>query len=605
MPGKARRRWMTTAATALVVLAAPVAAHAAAYTVAAGNGPCGGADTACESLVAAAGAAVSGDSVQVAPGTYNESPTFGASGVTITGSTAAPGVVVTGTITFSGAGTTPSVLEKLVVATSAAGSPAVNVTGSAGVAVRDAFVVSAGGSGMAIVNGAGNEITRSTLLSGVGDGIAVDIQAGAAPVGLVLSSSILSGGAGGTGLSVRTGVGLAAATGAGAANVTAHHVTIAGSANGIVLDSSAALNLLGGAPTGSIAATVADSIVLGTTSAKNNPGVAGGLLGLGFLAPNTATLDLATRNDRTGVPAALFVNAAKRNFHLRADAPDIDKGQVTAADSATDVDGQPRTTGAASDLGADEFVNTAPTAVIVVRTAKPRANQPVLLDGGGSSDREAAFGGGIVQYRWNFGDGTTETTTTPTVLHTYASEGAAGAQLVVVDKQGAVSAPAVAAVNVGDGVPPTATITKPFAKQRIKLTTTKTKTVTKNGEKTKVTTKKKTKISFAGVAKDKSGVALVLLTIEKLGSTTTTATAKSQCTWFDAKKGLLRTSCVKPKLLLAKLAKDGTWTFSISAKVKQPTPGLYRVSVYAADATGAFGNSAPAKDRVVRFRITK
>jgi hypothetical protein len=183
---------------------------------------------------------------------------------------------------------------------------------------------------------------------------------------------------------------------------------------------------------------------------------------------------------------------------------------------------------------------------------------------------------------------------------------------VVVDKQGAVSAPAAARVDVGDGVAPEVTITKPFAKQRIKLTTTKTKTVTKNGVKTKVKTTKKTKISFAGAAKDKSGVALVLLTIEKIGAATTSsksakasAASKAQCTWFDTKKGLLKVSCLKPKLIVAKLAKDGSWTFTPSTKTKRLTAGLYRVSVFGADGSGAFGNSASSKDRVIRFRLTK
>ena len=609
-----RRHWMTTAAATLALLAAPVAAQAATYTVAAGNGPCGAADTACESLTAAAAVAVSGDAVQVAPGTYNESPTFGAPGVTITGSTTAPGVVVTGTITFSGSGAPASVLQKLVVATTAAGAPAVNVTGTAGAALRDAFLISSGGAGVALSNGVGNEITRSTVLTGVANGNAVDIATATSPVTLALSSSILSGGASGAGLAVRTGVGLLVAPGtAGAANISAHHITIAGSANAIALDASAATSAPGGAAAGSIAATVADSIVLGNVSQKNNPGAAGLPLLGGFLPANTATVDLATRNDRTSSPAALFVNASRRNFHLRADAPAIDKGLVTTADSATDVDGQPRVTGAAADLGADEFVNTPPTASIVVRTARPRANQPVLLDGTGSTDREAGFGGGIVAYQWAFGDGTTETTTTPTVLHTYKAEGSAAAQLVVVDRQGAASAPAAARIDVGDGVPPVATITKPFANQRIKLTTTTTKTVTKNGQKTKVTTRKKTKIAFAGAAKDKAGVALVVLTIEKIGAATSstatkasqTTASKAQCTWFDAKKGLLKTSCTKPKLLLAKLAKDGAWTFTPSSKTKRLSAGLYRVSVYAADSTGAFGNSAPTKDRIVRFRLTK
>jgi hypothetical protein len=198
-------------------------------------------------------------------------------------------------------------------------------------------------------------------------------------------------------------------------------------------------------------------------------------------------------------------------------------------------------------------------------------------------------------------------------MHTYKAEGAAAAQLVVVDRQGAVSAPAAARVDVGDGVPPATTVTQPFPNQRIALTRKTTKTVTEKGVKRKVTTTRKTKLTFRGVAKDKSGIGFVVLTLEKLSSNSSsgTKTAKAsrasskQCTWFDPKKGLLKKSCGKPVLIVAKVAKDGSWTYGISTKVKQPSPGLYRISVYAADGSGAFGNSASPNDSVIRFRLTK
>ena len=192
-------------------------------------------------------------------------------------------------------------------------------------------------------------------------------------------------------------------------------------------------------PVGNIAVTVRDSIVLGSNPATTNPGLL-------VLPPNTASLSL-TRTDQTSTPDALFANPGRRNYHLRADAPVIDKGQVTASDSPTDVDGQPRTSGAASDLGADEFVNTPPTAKIAMKTPSPRAGQPVTLDGSESSDRDAAIGGPITEYRWTFGDGVTQKTTTPTVEHAYGGPGAVVAELVVADGKGGGQRP-------GDGVLP-------------------------------------------------------------------------------------------------------------------------------------------------------
>ncbi|HEY0344912.1 MAG TPA: PKD domain-containing protein [Solirubrobacteraceae bacterium] len=599
-----RRRALAAAAAAAAVaaLAAPAAAQAATYTVAAGGGTCGGADTACESLVEAAGVAAGGDTVQVAPGVYNEAPTFAAPGVTITGSTTAPGVIVTGTITFSGGGTTPSVLERLIVAPSVPSSPAVGVTGSAGVAVRDAFLLSQAGSGMAISNGAGNEITRSTVVSGAATGAAVDVQAGTAPVSLVLSSSILSGGPGGSGLLVRTGVGTLLPGSAAPASVIARHVTIAGSANGIALDSSAAVGLA--APAGSITATVTDSIVHGGTPRTNNPGIP-------IVAPgNTATLSL-TRTDQAAPDAQLFVSPDRRNFHLRADAAVIDKGQLTPGDSPTDVDGQPRENGPASDLGADEFVNGTPTASFVVATPTPRSSRPTAFDATASTDREGAFGGGISQYRWTFGDGTTETTTTPTVNHTYSGEGAVAVQLVVVDRQGGTSPPATIGLRIADGTPPVVVITSPPPNRTFGLTSTTTQTVTEKGIKRKVTTRKPLRVGFGGRAKDPSGVTAVYITLQRLAKGTeaaksaakaSAASKKRSCVWLNPKRGLIVRGCDKPVLVKA-LVRGRKWAYVVPSKIALGA-GTYRISAYGTDGAGSFGNSAAKARRVVRFKLT-
>ncbi|MEA2148362.1 MAG: endoglucanase [Solirubrobacteraceae bacterium] len=606
-----RRRALLAAGIAAAALALPAAAaQAATFTVGAGGGACGGADTACESLVAAVGAVSAGDTVNVSPGTYDEAPNFTASGITINGSTNPPGVIVTGTMSFTGSGPTPSVLEHVIVAPSSLTSPAVGVSGSAGVAVRDSFLISGGGSGMAITSGAGNEITRSTVVSGAPDGRAVDVQAGAGPVGLLLSSSILSGGAGGTGLFVKTGVGTLLPGSAGAATITGRHVTIAGSTTATSLDSSAALGLLNQAA-GSISASISDSIVLGANPRANYPGL------LLVAAANTATLNL-TRTDQTTAPEALFANAARRNFHLRPDSPAIDKGQITAGDSATDIDGQPRDNGTGSDLGADEFVNSVPTAAFALKTPNPRSAQPVTFDGSTSTDREGAIGGGIVQYQWNFGDGTTETTTTPTVAHTYRKEGTVVVQLVVIDRQGAASPAFVAPVKLTDGTPPTVVITKPKSGEKISLVTKTTKTVTKKGKKSKVTTHKRTRVGFAGTAKDASGVSAVFLTLERLSvapkrtakkktkaksaaAAKKTKTAK-RCIWLDPKSGFVSRPCDKP-ILIRTGTRQGRWAYNLATKIK-PVAGSYRLSAYGSDAAGAFGNSAPARSRVVRFTLT-
>jgi hypothetical protein len=593
---------MTTAAATLALFGVPAAAQAATYTVSVGNGPCGGVDLACGSLGEAALAAAQGDVFNVAPGTY-DAATFPVGGVTITG---APGVAINGTMTFSGNTGAPSTLQKVAISQPVNNAPGINVSGAAGLHLLDAAVVSVNGDGIIITGGADNKIIRAVVATGGAESHAVRVSSigsaantGTLAKGLLLESSLLRGG--GAALSARTEC-LATDPPAGDINIVARHLTAAGASSGVLIDASNAARLLS-TGVGNITATLTDSIALNNPAPKRYAVVGGA---------NTATLT-TTRTIVTHDPVTLFADPGHGNFRLRPDAKDAIKvGGFTAGESTTDIDGDPRP-GPTTDLGADEFVNAPPVASLVLK-GKPRAGQPLLLDGSGSTDRETSYGGGIAQYRWDFGDGSTQTTTTPQVLHTYAGEGAAGAQLVVVDKQGGVSTPAVARVDVGDGVAPEVTITKPFANQKVALTSTKTKTVKKkDGTASKVTTKKKVKLSFAGAAKDKSGVGFVLLTLEKIGAATSTSAkasqtstkSKAQCTWFDPKKGLLKTSCAKPKLIVAKLAKDGAWSYSVSSKVKQPSPGLYRVSVYGADGSGAFGNSAPAKDSVVRFRLTK
>jgi hypothetical protein len=611
MPRTGRRRSLSIAAAVIAVLAGPAAAQAATYTVKAGDGPCGGADTACGGLDDAATAAASGDVVDVSPGTYG-SATFTAGGVTIAGT---PSFAVDGTLTFSGASGGVSKLQKAAITQNTGPNPAVVVNGAAGLEISDTVVLSANGDGVTFAESAANKIERSVIATGGQATSAVRVtSANASPAlkKLTMNSTVVTGGA--AGLSVDTGAGLP--SNAGDVGVTLHHVTAAGSTNGLRLDASKAIPLLGG-PVGSITADVTDSIIQNGTSKDHFAG----LLGLPIIPPNTVT-DTYTRTLLTFDPNAVFANPADRRYRLRPGSPAIDAGGFTAGESTTDLEGDPRP-GPTTDQGADEFVNEPPTAVIAVKTVPQRSGQPVLFDGSGSTDRESGAGGGIVSYQWTFGDTTTATTTTPTTTHTYKGEGAVTVSLVVVDAQGAPSAPAAVPVKLIDGGLPLVVITRPTAAQRIKLTTTTTKTttVTKNGKKvkTKKKTTKRTKLTLAGTAQDKSGVKGVLVTIEKLSSVASTpkkatpkkkkakasATAPTKrCKWLDAKKGVILRSCAKPVLLLAKLSANGTWSFGVKSTLKLGA-GVYRASAYGLDNTGAFGNSAPSKDSVHRFTLTK
>jgi len=68
-------------------------------------------------------------------------------------------------------------------------------------------------------------------------------------------------------------------------------------------------------------------------------------------------------------------------------------------------------------------------------------NAPVNLDAGGSSDNTA-----IVDYQWDFGDGTFENSAIPSVVHTYTKPGVYMVTLTVVDEAGNVNGASISIV---------------------------------------------------------------------------------------------------------------------------------------------------------------
>lgn len=96
-----------------------------------------------------------------------------------------------------------------------------------------------------------------------------------------------------------------------------------------------------------------------------------------------------------------------------------------------------------------------PVAALAVTGTDP-ATRTVRFDGSASYDPDG--GDRVVSWRWSFGDGTSATTTTPTVSHTYAGSARVTAALRVVDTTGAVSEPARLAVSPA-GAAPVVTIT--------------------------------------------------------------------------------------------------------------------------------------------------
>jgi glucose/arabinose dehydrogenase/Ca2+-binding RTX toxin-like protein len=89
----------------------------------------------------------------------------------------------------------------------------------------------------------------------------------------------------------------------------------------------------------------------------------------------------------------------------------------------------------------------------------------VSFDGSASTDPD---GDTPLSYLWDFGDGTTDQTTTPTTSHTYTAAGSYTAELKVRDARGALSTPATVKVFPGNS-PPNVSISSPASSKLFKV----------------------------------------------------------------------------------------------------------------------------------------
>lgn len=528
---------------------------------------------------------------------------------------------------------------------SAGTAPGVLGGGETSLVVEDTFVVSGEKSGAGVVLNANdrttggapvaipNRITRGTILTQKAAANAVEVLSGATsavPKATVLDSVILSPGSDGAGLRAASIAGNAVqGSTAGDVAVTARHVTIAGGGRPFALDA-AALGMPGlplaapAAAVGRVAVTAERSIVHGR-AASTVTAAAGTLTQTGSNARLTIkdsdTTDAAGGTEAAGTTVsgtttktaddALFRNAAARDLHLKASAPVVDKGGAqVAGESDKDFEGQPRVTGPASDLGADEYVNSAPVAVLKADKTQIKQGETVAFDAAGSTDAD----GPIAKYGFDFGDGTpVQESATPKVSHQFTKAGTFTVRVGVLDAAGAAGL-AAATVTVSDGTAPTVAITSPKGGAKIKLFNVKVRRKAlkpAGGRKRTRTTRTTTlrKVLFTGTAADAAGVRLVELSVRrvsvsksraKVGTTRKTVTAKRKtaraaqaktCTFLDPKaKKFVGRPCSKP-IFFTVAFKSGKFSFRLKKDVAFRL-GSYVLSARATDASGVV--SAPA-----------
>ncbi|MDX6648384.1 MAG: hypothetical protein QOJ97_335 [Solirubrobacteraceae bacterium] len=584
-----RFRGIGTVAVALA-LAAPASASATTWSVDPAGGACTTASPTCGSIAAAAGSAGNSDEVVILPkaGGWAESVTFAQAGIVVRAQIPLVSVISTAatTLSFTGAGAR---LEGLRVENSAA----------AGTAVR--------------FSGAGdNRLTRAYVLAHGNTGTAVEIVSGSAASSasrdLTIDSAVVSGGDQGVGISARTvpDGGPASASQAGPILVMARHLTSAGQGKSIVLhaDADGPCGTPGmGTGTATVSASIANSIV----HPAPNPG--------DFTHYTKPTVDAvhcdapapaapSTSGSDTATPDTdLFRSPAANDWLLRADAAAaIDKGADTPAAGETDVEGEGRRSGGATDLGADEFVNRAPAFNLVTAPAAARTGEAVAASVENVSDPEAAYGGGIAEYSFDWGDGSpVERGGQSAHAHAYPTPGQWTVTVTVTDLQGGSTAKQgsfqitsppndgntpVGAGGAGlpgiptdpgarpkalDTSPPLLAITTPRTGQRVRL-----------GRATP---------TLRGRTADESGVRRVELALLRLEG--------RRCLWYDGRASFRAGPCTTARWFRAVLD-DFDWRYGFPRTVR-PRTGSYVLAARAVDYRGHMTTAPTA----VAFRYVR
>ncbi len=109
-----------------------------------------------------------------------------------------------------------------------------------------------------------------------------------------------------------------------------------------------------------------------------------------------------------------------------------------------------------------------PTASFTFSPSAPALNQTVTFDGGSSTDED----GTIVQYSWNFGDGTSPAVSaSPIATHAFTQNGSFTVTLTVTDNEG-LTGTASSSVTLGGSQAPTASFTFSPSKPSIGQTVT-------------------------------------------------------------------------------------------------------------------------------------
>ena len=156
-----------------------------------------------------------------------------------------------------------------------------------------------------------------------------------------------------------------------------------------------------------------------------------------MIVKNSSGQTVAAVNPAEALTASLAFSATAGIYFVSIEG--VGKGDLATGYSDYASVGQYTITGTVSNTDGD----FPPAAVIEASTQKGEAPLAVQFRGSSSSDVD----GMIVSYAWDFGDGSSSTSSNPVVQHTYTAAGAFTARVSVTDNRGGTSS-ASAAVQV-------------------------------------------------------------------------------------------------------------------------------------------------------------
>lgn len=205
-------------------------------------------------------------------------------------------------------------------------------------------------------------------------------------------------------------------------------------------------------------------------------------------------------------------------------------------------------TGGSNGSGSSGSVGGGPGSVLlrppeatlrVIGSRTVRQGRALRVDAAGSRATAAR----IVIYRFEWGDGTADTTYQPRAIHAYRRPGTYRVRVTVIDALGLRATSDTVRVLVIDGEPPAVAVTSPLPGGRLRMG--------------------RTGVRLSGTATDRSGVRTVELAMHLVATAGFRQQAGAPlCAWYDGSRGFKVRSCAQPVWFRA-VVRKGRWSFTI------------------------------------------